>query len=153
MCPSGATFLLADLFQWASTIKIQLKSVGLEQSGLSSSHWKLIYSRYDILKNCWVGVKQQSFTRSRSHDPTTYILSLVLSTYSMPYKGGIQISSAISCSLSSQFSPIRLSHQCLSIQRDPNLIFDMVVYRRVMHEWSLEFLQQKLHLSHDEALW
>jgi hypothetical protein len=48
------TCLSPDLFQFLSTTN--------QTSSLSSSHWKLTCSCYDIAENCWVGVKQHSLT-------------------------------------------------------------------------------------------
>ena len=64
------------LFQWASTMKIQLSVlVYSTKRTVSSSHWTLICSRHDIAKKkWWVGVKQQSLILLQ---PMTHILSVV----------------------------------------------------------------------------
>ena len=53
MCTSRATCLSTDWACWTSTMRTS-----------SSSHWQLTCSHHDIVKNCWIGVKQQSLTHS-----------------------------------------------------------------------------------------
>ena len=49
------------LFQWASTMKIELSILIYKKA---SFNWKLMWNSW---KNCWVGAKQQSLTHSLTH--------------------------------------------------------------------------------------
>ena len=56
------------LFQWASTIKIQLRVLVLYKADLIINSLKInLFSPWYSWKNCWVDVKQQSFTHLFKH--------------------------------------------------------------------------------------
>ena len=77
MCASGAKCLSVDCcFSELELCKYN-KVYWSRTKRISSSHWKLICSRYDIVTNIFFGVKQQSLTHSLTSQSLLFLQCFV----------------------------------------------------------------------------
>ena len=81
---------MSTLFQWISTIQIQL-GVLVRTKRTSLSHCKLTFIAIIKLKNCWIGVKHQSLTHNScifTMKEYNYYSSVIIKIFSYYYNGG-----------------------------------------------------------------